>query len=56
MRAGPLKVRVTAGSRSDFRSTVVWFFMGESSLSLLASIDHLLLFQFFDNLGQLVEA
>ena len=27
MRAGPLKVRVTTSSRSDFRSTVVWFFM-----------------------------
>ncbi len=28
MRAGPLKVRVTTSSRSDFRSTVVRFFMG----------------------------
>src|SRR5205823_4679952 len=42
MRAGPLKLRVTTSSRSDFRSTVVWFFMGAGSLSLLASIDHLL--------------
>src|ERR1700674_4495332 len=35
MRAGPLKVRVTTSSRSDFRSTVVRFFMGVGSLSLL---------------------
>src|SRR5277367_6889261 len=28
MRAGPLKVRVTTSSHSDFRSTVVRFFMG----------------------------
>src|SRR5574341_812186 len=55
MRAGPLKVRVTTSSRSDFRSTVVWFFMGAGSLSLLASIDLLLPFQFLDNLVQLVE-
>jgi dihydrofolate reductase len=39
MRAGPLKVRVTTSSRSDFRSTVVRFFMGVRSLSLLASIN-----------------
>src|SRR5437763_15877034 len=46
-RAGPLMVRVTTSSRSDFRSTVVRFFMAAGSLSLLvASIDHLLLFQF----------
>src|SRR5215510_3498868 len=56
MRAGPLKDRVTTSSRSDFRSTVVWFFMAVGSLSLLASIDLLLPFQFFDNLVQLVEA
>src|SRR6266581_6073330 len=56
MRAGPLKVRVTTSSRSDFRSTVVWFFMGVGSLSLLASIDLLLPFQFLNNLVQLVEA
>src|SRR5207344_1363898 len=55
-RAGPLKVRVTTSSRSDFRSTVVRFFMGASSLSLLASIGLLLPFQFFDNFVQLVEA
>src|SRR4030095_4669385 len=57
MRAGPLKVRVTTSSRSDFRSTVVRFFMGVGSLSLplLASINLLLPFQFFDNLVQLVE-
>src|SRR5215217_7457716 len=56
MRAGPLKVRVVTSSRSDFRSTVVPFFMGAGSLSLLASIDLLLPFQFLDNLVQLVEA
>src|SRR6185295_8462266 len=56
MRAGPLKVRVTTSSRSDFRSTIVRFFMGAGSLSLLASIDLLLPFQFLDNLVQLVEA
>src|SRR5579864_7512235 len=56
MRAGPLKVRVTTSSRSDVRSTVVWFFMRVGSLSLLASIDLLLPFQFLDNLVQLVEA
>src|SRR6188768_3737721 len=55
MRAGPLKVRVVTSSRSDFRSTVVPFFMGAGSLSLLASIDLLLPFQFLDNLVQLVE-
>src|SRR5688500_16323395 len=54
MRAGPLTVRVTTSSRSDFRSTVVRFFMG--SLPLLASIELLLPFQFLDNLVQLVEA
>src|SRR4026209_1836085 len=56
MRAGPLTVRVTTSSRSDFRSTVVRFFMGVGSLSLLASIDLLLPFQFLNNLVQLVEA
>src|SRR5262252_8375820 len=56
MRAGPLKVRVTTISRSDFRSTVVRFFIGVASRSLLASIDLLLPFQFLDNLVQLVEA
>src|SRR6478736_4153236 len=54
-RAGPLKVRVTTSSRSDFRSTVVRFFMGADSLPLFASIDLLLPFQFLDNLVQLVE-
>src|SRR5580765_4826037 len=48
-RAGPLMVRLTTSSRSDFRSTVV-------SPSLLASIDVLLPFQFLDNLVQFVEA
>src|ERR1700733_3729617 len=56
MRAGALKVRVTTSSRSDFRSTVVRFFMGLGSLPVLASIDLLLLFQFLDDLVQLVEA
>src|ERR1700723_1577578 len=42
-RAGPLKLRVTTNSRSDFRSTVVRFFIG-GSLSLLASIELLLPF------------
>src|SRR6188768_283265 len=55
-RAGPLKVRVTTTSRSDFRSTAVRFFMGARSLSPLASIGLLLPFQLFDNLVQLVEA
>src|SRR5204862_4727874 len=56
MRAGPLTVRVTTSSRSDFRSTVVRFFMRVGSLSLLPSIDLLLPFQFLNNLVQLVEA
>src|SRR5829696_6681492 len=46
MRAGPLKLRVTTSSRSDVRSTVVRFFIGVASPSLLASIDLLLPFQF----------
>src|SRR5262245_23679559 len=56
IRAGPLKVRVTTSSRSDFRSTVVRFFICVASLSFLASIDFLLPFQFLNNLIQLVEA
>src|SRR5215467_5716218 len=44
IRAGPLNVRVTTSSRSDFRSTVVRFFVAVGSLSLLASIDFLLSF------------
>src|SRR3982750_1458568 len=55
-RAGPLKVRVTTSSRSDFRSTVVRFFVGGASLSLLGSLALPLPFQFVDNLVQLVEA
>src|SRR5215217_1960878 len=55
MRAGPSKVRVTTSSRSDFRSTVVRFFMGVGSLSLLASINLVLPFQFLDDLVQFVE-
>src|SRR3954463_8726287 len=56
MRAGPLMVRVTTTSRSDFRSTVVRFFTGPGSLSILAFIALLLSGQFLDNLVQLVEA
>src|SRR4051812_29079695 len=56
MRAGALKVRVTTSSRSDFRSTVVRFFIGVSSLPLLASIELLLPFQFVDNFVELVES
>src|SRR5512145_562940 len=56
MRAGPLKARVTTSSRSDVRSTVVRFFTGVGSLTLLASIDLLLPFQFLDNFVQLVES
>src|SRR5262249_12373383 len=48
MRAGPLNVRVTTSSRSDVRSTVVRFFIGVASRSLLASIDFLLPFQALD--------
>src|SRR4030042_1940911 len=55
-RAGPLKVRVTTSSRSDFRSTVVGFFMGSASLSFSSSIDSFLPFQFLNDLVQLVEA
>src|SRR4249920_2512595 len=56
MRAGPLKLRVTTSSRSDFRFTVVRFVTEVGSFSLLASIDLLLKFQFLNNLVQLVEA
>src|SRR5215471_21033701 len=55
-RAGASKVRVTTSSRSDFRSTVVRFFIGMTSLSLMASIDFLLSFQFLDDFVQVVEA
>src|ERR1700730_7857994 len=56
MRAGPFKVRVRSSLRADFRATVVRFFTGVGSLSLLASIDILLPFQFLNNLVQLLEA
>src|SRR3954454_19462192 len=56
IRAGPLMVRVTTTSRSNFRSTVVRFFMEVGSLVLSASIGFLLAFQLVDNLLQLVEA
>src|SRR5262249_11658630 len=55
MRAGPLKLRVTTSSRSDFRSTVARLLPEVGSLSPLASIDPLLPFQFLDDLDQLVE-
>src|SRR5262252_10479375 len=51
MRAGPLIVRVTISSRSDFRSTVVRLFMGSSTF-LVASNDLLLPFQFRDDAVQ----
>src|SRR5215475_13846161 len=54
MRAGASKVRVTTSSRSDFRSAVVRFFTEVGSLSLAASMDLLLPFQFLDDLVQLV--
>src|SRR5436190_13911982 len=56
MRAGPLMVRVTTTSRSDVRSTVVRFFTGPGSLSILAFIALLLACEFLDNLVQRVEA
>src|SRR5205809_932676 len=56
MRAGASKVRVTVSSRSDLRSTVVRFFMGVDSLSLLTFIEFLSPFQLLDNLVELVEA
>src|SRR5579871_6591110 len=56
MRAGASKLRVTTSSRSDVRSTVVRFLMGEDSLSFLVSIHPLLPFQFRDDIVQLVEA
>src|SRR4249920_1987426 len=55
-RAGPLIVRVTTSSRSDFRSTVVRFVTSVASLPVLASIDLLLPFQFLDDLVQRIEA
>src|SRR5579872_1651780 len=56
VRAGPLTVRVTTSSHGDFRSTVVRFLTSVGSRSLLASIDFLLVFQFLDQVVQLVEA
>src|SRR5262249_61158307 len=50
MRAGPLKVRLTTSSRSDFRSTVVRFFMGAGALSLIANVEFVLPFQVLDQL------
>src|SRR3954463_1875793 len=56
MRAGPLTIRVMTSSRSDLRSAVARFLSEVGLLSAFAPIDHFLLFQFFDNLVQLVEA
>src|SRR4030095_4476836 len=56
MRAGPLMVRVTTTSRSDFRSTVVRFFTVPGSLPILAFIALLLSCQSLDTLLQLTEA
>src|SRR2546423_13660366 len=56
MRAGPLMVRVTTTSRSDFRSTVVRFFTEPGLLSILAFIALLLACEFLDNFVQRVEA
>src|SRR5207248_10656831 len=56
IRAGPLMVRVTTTSRSDFRSTVVRFFTGPGSLPILAFIALLLAGEFLDHLVQRVEA
>src|SRR5262245_2678508 len=55
-RAGPLKVRVTTSSRSDFRSTVVRFFVGAGSLSVFSTIDFVLSFQCLENRVQRLEA
>src|SRR6185436_3486804 len=55
MRGGASNVRVTTTSRSDFRSTIVRFFMDVGSVLLLAFIGFLLPFQFFDNVVQLLE-
>src|SRR5262245_37755271 len=53
MRAGALNVRVTTRSRSDFRSTVVWFFVGSRSFVFTAL---LLFLEFLDDVVQVVEA
>src|SRR5215216_1103182 len=55
-RAGPLKVRVTTSSRSDFRSTVVRFFVRVGSTSIFSTIDCFLSFQCLDNRVQRLEA
>src|SRR4051812_41069123 len=55
MRGGALKVRVTTSSRSDFRSTVVGFFMVLGSLSLFSFIDSSIQFQLLNDPVQLVE-
>src|ERR1043166_8202290 len=54
-RAGPLMVRVTTTSRSDFRSTVVRCFTGPGSLPIPAFIALLLSGQLLDNLVLLLE-
>src|SRR5207342_1762702 len=55
-RAGPLKVRVTTSSRSDFRSTVVRFFVGVGSVPLFSTIAFFLSFQGLDHRVQRLEA
>src|SRR6188768_4209746 len=54
MRAGPSNTLVTTSSRSDARSVLVSFTATVSSL--VAAIGFLLLFQFLDDLVQLVES
>src|SRR5687768_16092507 len=55
IRAGPLKVRVTTTSRSDRRSVVVSHF-GMGSLFRSASIGYFLLFEFFNDFVEFIEA
>src|SRR5262245_55732469 len=55
-RAGALKVRVTTSSRSDFRSTVVRFFVGVGSIALCSTIDFVLSFQCLENRVQRLKA
>src|SRR5262245_5870252 len=53
MRAGALNVRVTTRSRSDFRSTVVWFLVDSPSFVFTVL---LLLLEFLNDVVQFVEA
>src|SRR5262249_46679910 len=56
IRAGPLMVRLTSSSRSDFRSTVERPSIAVASPALLAFIDLLLSSHFLDDLVQLDES